>query len=77
MVVVTGFVEWQPVTVYIRKCSFSINPRVNLGVNKLGADTLNFAIGVEKIIPRPKYTFFSNKSFQNSEGCIRKGSMFT
>ena len=76
MVTVTGFVECQLIRVYILKCSFIINTRVNLGVNPLGADALNFAICVEKIIPRLKYTFSSNQSFQSSEGCIRKGGMF-
>jgi len=76
VVTVTGFVEWQLVMLYIHRCSFIINTRVNLVVNPLGADTLNFAICVEKIIPRLKYTFSSNQSFQSSEGCIRKGGKF-
>jgi len=57
---VTGFVEWQLVRLYIHRCSFIINNRVNLGVNPLGEDTLNLAICVEKFIPRLKYTFSSN-----------------
>ena len=60
MVIVTGFVEWQIVTVLIHNCSFLINNGVNMGVNALGTDTLNFVICIEKIIPRPKYTFSSN-----------------
>jgi len=58
VVIFTGFVEWQLVRVYIKKCSFLINTLVNLGVNTLGADTLNFAICLEKIILRLKYTEF-------------------